>query len=101
MTADQGAGINRPTRADLAENRSHLLDKQLDQITRAVVPKRSQGPQKSLACKGGLCTERNRAHDIEPRSNAAVKHHRRTFADCTAYCRKRIDRGGQPFHLSA
>jgi hypothetical protein len=101
MTCHQGTGVDRPVGAELAEDRPHLLNEQRDQVIRPLAPQRPQGPQKRLARECGLGTERNGSHDIESRSNAAVKDDGGAASDRSAYCGKRVDGGGQAFYLSA
>src|SRR5262249_14933810 len=100
MTDSERAGVSRPARTNLSESRFHLLDEQRDQVVRAVVPERPQGPQESLARECRLGPERHRPRHIESRADAAVEQDGHVFPGRAAYGRKRINGGGQPFHLS-
>src|SRR6516165_9983292 len=86
--ADQDrARVRRLLCADLAECRAHLVDHDIEHMARALGPQRREPPQKRLAGKREIGAERHCAHDVKPRTNPGIQHHRRPRADRT------LDRG--------
>src|SRR3977135_2880594 len=72
MPNDDRARLGRMERADLPEGRFHLVDHEIDDMARPLRTERTQPPEKRLAGKRQVGTERHRARNIEARADAGI-----------------------------
>ena len=72
MADDHRARIRRRVRSDLPECRPRLVDQQVDHVPRALLPKRAETPQESLAGERRVGPERHRTRHVEAGAHALV-----------------------------
>src|SRR6184192_3845726 len=91
MANHHRARLRRPSRANLAECRPHLVDHEIDHMKRAFRSEGAETPQERFTGKGGIRAERDRSHHIEPRAYPAVDHHGRPAANGASNGGKHVD----------
>src|SRR5438105_2809303 len=100
MADHDRARFRRCPRPNLAKGRAHLVNHDIDDVAWTFGPQSCEGPEERLAGKRQIRAQRERAHDIESRTNAGIEHHRGTLADRALYRRQCVDRGRQSFDLA-
>src|SRR5260370_24008035 len=86
--------------ADLAERRPRLFNHQIDHVSRPGLPQRAEAPEKGLAGKSRMGTQRDRADHVEPAADAAVHHRGGPASHLRHDGSQHIDRRRQGFDLT-